>query len=121
MLAKHKNQVRAVIRCKCLTCLGEGYVANEVCGGCKGEEEFFLETEEACIEDVHAWEDGPAWDAVYDKIAANGAEPHDDAWAYKIHNLYHDGETYELTLKIIPHPVSKETAEHFNSLTKGAK
>lgn len=122
MLAKNRNtKVSAVIRCKCLACLGEGYVAGRVCVGCKGEEEFFIETQEACIDDVHSWEDGPAWDRVYDLITANGAEVHEDAYAYKIHNAYQDESTYELWLKIIPHPVSKETAAFFNNIARGAK
>jgi hypothetical protein len=119
MLAKHPTKVCAVLKCPCLACYGEGFdVVGKPCVACKASGSFTLPVEEGTVEEVDAWDDGPAWDAIAEKVIDAGAEIHDDAWRYEVAARAHNGGVYIVTLKIVPYPVSKETAAHFNALVR---
>ena len=118
MLAKHKT-IHAMLRSPCLACLG-----NEVdsygrkCVGCEGEGMFFVPMTATSMDEVRDCED-TAWDFVATKITENGAEISDDALKYRIDNEYAELDgSVEVTLKIVPYPVSKATADYMNALVR---
>ena len=143
MLAKHTHsKVSARLRCPCLVCLGAGEDSHgRKCAGCDGEETFYVDVTEDTIEDVRAWDDGPAWDHVATLLEARGLKPSDDVLKYAIADEDFESEKdergnpvrmddertsklgpvvgrYVITLKVVPYPVSRETAAAMNALVR---
>lgn len=120
---RRTTKVSARIIAPCLSCLGACTDATgaRTCRGCKGEGHFYINVSEDTVEDVNAWDDGPAWDYVAESVRMNGAEIYDGAWRYSFDSAHHNGSTYELKLKIENYPVSAETIRSLNEMVRNER